>query len=311
MVEVPAGHPVAVAVPPRGRSGLRLWASALRVHQWSKNGLLLVPLFLSHAVTEPLLASRAILAFGLFCLVSSGTYLFNDLRDLAADRAHPTKRHRAIASGAVAAPLAIAVAVALVVLGAAGAAALSADFLSVLIEYVGLTLLYTLLLKREPLVDTMTIGGLFTLRIIAGMVVIHDPVSLWLCSFTMVLFTSLALAKRHAELVRAEAAGAPVVGRAYRLGDTGLTAATGLATALTSVVVMLLYMALEAAHTGLYRELSPLFLVPVVLAAWLARIWVRAHRGELADDPVIFALKDRVSWLHALAVVGLWALAIR
>ena len=79
---------------------------------------------------------------------------------------------------------------------------------------------------------------------------------------------------------------------------------------MASIVVMLLYMALEAADTGLYHDLSPLFLIPVVLASWVARVWAKAHRGLLHDDPVIFALKDPASWGHAVAVAALWFMAV-
>jgi 4-hydroxybenzoate polyprenyltransferase len=302
-------HPAAPGARPRSRAGA--WLSALRVHQWSKNGLILVPLILAHAYANPSQLAESLLACLAFSLVSSATYLVNDLFDLDADRAHATKRRRPIAAGEIAPGLAAAVASGLLFVGLAGAAALSRAFFGVAVIYVALTLLYSLRLKREPLIDVLTIGGLFTLRIVAGMVVIGQPVSLWLSSFTLVLFTSLATAKRHAELVRAASAATGVGGRAYLPADIPLTVAFGMASAMTAVVVMLLYMALEAAGTGLYRQLSPLFLIPLVLAAWLARIWIRAHRGALQDDPVIFALKDKASWLHAAAVAGLWLFAVR
>jgi len=305
-------HPAAPrAKADEPRSGPRAWLSALRVHQWSKNGLILVPLALAQAFANPAQLAESLLAFVAFCLVSSATYLVNDLFDLAADRAHATKRRRPIAAGEIAPGLAAGVATGLLVIGLVGASLLSRAFFGVMVIYVALTLLYSLRLKREPLIDVLTIGGLFTLRIVAGMVVIGQPVSLWLSSFTLVLFTSLATAKRHAELVRAASDGGGVEGRAYLPADIPLTAAFGMASAMTAVVVMLLYMALEAAGTGLYRQLSPLFLIPLVLAAWLARIWIRAHRGALQDDPVIFALKDKASWLHAAAVAGLWVIAVR
>jgi hypothetical protein len=126
----------------------------------------------------------------------------------------------------------------------------------------------------------------------------------------MILFTSLALAKRHAELVRASAAGHRIAGRDYSQADLPLTVAVGVATAMTSVVMMILYMQLEAAQTMLYGRVEPLFLTPVVLSSWLIRIWTRAHRGILQDDPVVFALKDPVSWWHAGAIAVLWLAAL-
>jgi 4-hydroxybenzoate polyprenyltransferase len=288
-------------------TGWRAWIAALRPHQWFKNALVFVPLALAHGLLQAPLLATAGAAFALFCVVSSATYLLNDVSDLAADRAHPTKRFRPIAAGQIGVNAAVPVAVGMLIAGMAAAAALSRPYFGALSAYLALTLLYSMRLKREALADVLTIGGLFALRIVAGMAVIGQPISMWLTSFAMVLFTSLALAKRHAELVRATAA---VPGRGYAPSDAPLTAAAGMATGMASIVVMLLYMALEAARTGLYHDLSPLFLIPVALASWLARVWVKAHRGVLHDDPVIFALKDPASWGHAVVVAALWFMAV-
>jgi hypothetical protein len=142
------------------------------------------------------------------------------------------------------------------------------------------------------------------------MVVIDQPVSLWLCSFTAMLFTSLAMAKRHGEVIRAGESIKPLPGRGYLAKDVPMTAAVGAACASGCILLMLLYMQFEAATAKLYANPRWLFIIPIVLASWVLRVWSRAHRGTLHDDPVVFALKDRVSWLHAAAVGGLWFAAV-
>lgn len=291
---------------PSAASGPRTWAKALRVHQWAKNAVILVPLFLSQQYADPSVLVRALIGFLVFNLVASSTYVLNDLSDLAADRAHPTKRRRPIAAGAVHIRSALPLALTLLIGGVAASVWLSPAFGAATLAYVVTTLLYSFFLKAQPLIDVMTIGGLFTLRVVAGMLLIATPISLWLSTFAFLLFTSLALAKRHGELARAQVQGRTVVGRGYLSSDTLVTAPLGVSSGVTAVLVMVLYMELEARMTGLYPRVEPLFLIPAVLAAWILRIWLRAHRGTLHDDPVVFALKDRVSWGHAGAVVLLW-----
>jgi len=294
---------------PRPQPGLAAWLKALRVHQWSKNVIVLVPLLLSQQFRDPLMLARGFVGLILFCAVASATYLFNDLSDLTADRVHGSKRWRPLAAGTVPIGSAMLVAVVLLLGGLAAAFALDARFGWIIFAYTGISLLYTVRLKAEPLIDVLTIGGLFTIRVLAGMILFATPISLWLSTFTFVLFTSLALAKRTAELARADHDGRSIVGRGYLAGDTQITTPLGVATGVAAIIVMVLYMELEARKTGLYMAVEPLFLIPVLLSAWLLRVWMRAHRGVLQDDPVVFALQDVTSWMEAAAIVVLWWLA--
>ncbi|WP_277979257.1 UbiA family prenyltransferase [Sphingomonas phyllosphaerae] len=295
---------------PRRAVRARDWVKALRLHQWSKNLLVLAPIVLSHEFLAPALLLEALAAFVLFGVVASATYLINDLADLSADRRHPSKRYRALAAGLI--PLATAVPLAAGLLGAGliGGWLLAPAFGATLSCYAVLTLLYSFRLKREPLVDVGAIAALFTLRVVAGMVVIGHPVSLWLATFTATLFLSLALAKRSAELVQAARSGRPVHGRGYLPGDEPLTLALGVAAGIVSVLVMVMYMSVDAMPSGLYVLDGALYVIPAVLCLWVMRVWLLAHRGVLDDDPVIFALRDQVSWWHAGAVAGLWLAAV-
>lgn len=297
------------SVPVR-RASLKGWVKMLRLHQWSKNSLLFVPAVLSHEISDLYKLAVVLLAFLLFGIVASATYIINDLSDLRADRLHPTKRRRALAAGLV--PIRIA---ALLVVMMLGTGLLGAFLLNPMLGiatscYVALTLAYSFALKRQPLIDTTVIAGLFALRIIAGMALIDRPLSLWLIAFTMTLFLSLSLAKRTSELVQAARSGRIVHGRGYVLGDEGLTETVGVGAGLLSAIVMVMYFSIDAAPAGLYASQAPLFLIPIVLNLWIMRIWLLAHRGTLNDDPVLFAIRDRGSWLHACAVAGCWAVAV-
>jgi len=294
---------------PRPQPSLAAWLTALRVHQWSKNVIVLVPLLLSQQFRDPAMLARGFLGLMLFNLVASSTYILNDLSDLAADRVHESKRRRPLAAGTIPIASAVPVALGLLLGGLAAGFALDFRFGLITFAYAAISLLYTLRLKVEPLIDVLTIGGLFTIRVLAGMLLFATPISLWLSTFTFILFTSLALAKRTAELARADHDGRSVVGRGYLAGDTQITTPLGVATGVAAIIVMVLYMELEARKTGLYVAVEPLFLIPIVLSAWLLRVWMRAHRGLLQDDPVVFALQDVTSWMEAIAIVLLWWLA--
>lgn len=290
---------------------LRLWVRLLRLEQWSKNLLVLIPLFLSQQFTSPASVGLVLMAFLALGFVASGTYILNDLADLAADRAHPVKRARPLASGAVPIAHAVPASVALVLVGVAVALALSAAFVSVVAGYLALTLAYSFRLKRIALLDTYIVGILLTLRVVAGMALLTAPISPWLISFSVALLTSLAMAKRHAELCRIVATDSKrYTGRGYRAEDLPMTLAFGIGCSLMALLIMLMYINLEVAHVGLYRSPQWLYFIPGVLVAWVQRVWLLAHRGELHDDPVEFALRDPVSWLHGAGCAMFWALAV-
>jgi 4-hydroxybenzoate polyprenyltransferase/phosphoserine phosphatase len=289
-------RPDAVILP-IARPTLKIWVKALRLHQWSKNGLLLVPLVLGGEARDPrawLLALAGFLAMG---LLASATYLLNDLLDLQEDRAHWSKKTRAFASG----QLPLGLGVALIPLGLAFAFALGwtaggPPGAGGLFAYLCLTLLYSFRLKRAPIVDAMTLGGLFTLRLAIGVLFARVAWSSWLMVFSMFLFTSLSFAKRATELERAIQKGATAPsGRGYVPRDQPLVLALGVSLTAAAVLVLVMYLIEEAFETNFYRSPQFLWVFPVVLALWLGRIWLLCGRGELNDDPVAFAVRDKIS----------------
>lgn len=292
--------------PARG-GALPALVQALRPHQWAKNLLVFVPLLGAHRWRDPGALRAALLAFVAFDLVASASYVVNDLRDLEADRAHPEKRHRPFASGALGARSAVVLVSALLASAVALASRLPATFALLLAGYFVATLAYSFGLKRQVALDVLLLAGLYTVRMFAGGFATGVPVSEWLASFSMFLFLSLAFVKRASELGRA---GGALPGRGYRPEDREVVFAMGIAAGYLSVLVLALYVSSQDVRR-LYPRPAWLWTLCPLLLYWVSRLWVRARRGEVHHDPLVFALRDPVTWavgaLGALAVVlGIW-----
>lgn len=284
---------------------------ALRVHHWAKNALIFVPMVLAHEYTNPRMVAATVAALFCLLLITSATYLINDVSDLEADRRHWSKRHRAIASGRVSIRAALGAALIAIMVAFAVAMHLSPSFSLALFSYVALTLAYSFGLNRIPLLDTLVIGILFTTRLVMGMTVLGHAYSEWLLTFSVFFFTSLAIAKRQTEIVRAVGATEhALVSRGYRPQDAPVTLAFGIAASVASLLIMVLFLVEELFHRGTYSQPRLLLAVPLLLAVWVGRIWLLAHRGEMRDDPVSFALRDRVSIGLGFAVTFVFVLAL-
>jgi 4-hydroxybenzoate polyprenyltransferase len=285
------------------------WLRACRIHQWSKNLLVLVPALAAQRILEAAVLGDAMVALASFSLAASGNYLLNDLFDLDADRAHPTKRRRPFASGELQIPEGLLAAVLLIASGlAVGGFVLGRLFFGVLLAYLLVSWWYSLALKRHAMVDIMCLAALYTLRVIAGSVATGIESSFWLLAFSMFLFLSLAAAKRVSELGTLRSQGATAsAGRGYDVQDLPLLLSFGVASGYLSVLVMALYV--ESGAETLYAEPRLLWLICPVLLYWISRIWLKAHRLQLHEDPVVFALNDRPSQLAGILCVLLVVLA--
>jgi len=272
------------------------WLRAIRPHQWAKNLIVLVPIALGWRDVTVTALLTTLVVMGLLCLVSSLTYIVNDIADLSSDRRHWSKRRRQFASGA------IAVRDGLVVVGillpAACAAALLVSPLAgiCLLCYVAVTSGYSFGWKRIPLFDTFIIALLFTIRILIGMAAAHLAPSAWLLTFSMFFFFSLALAKRHTEILRAAEHGLKrLQGRGYLVADAELTMAFGISASMASIVIVVIYLVEEVFARRIYNTPGWLWVAPIAIFLFSCRIWMLSHRGRMTDDPVAFALRDRVS----------------
>ena len=290
------------------KSRLRALVQAARLHQWVKNTLILVPAVLSGTITDPATAIGCAFAFLALGLVTLGTYLVNDLLDLAHDRRHWSKRFRPIAAGDLPIGTASSAAAISIVAGLAIGAAVGLGVLGSLMAYLVLTLAYSIHLKRLPIVDVTVLATLFTLRIMVGIAAAKVFASPWLLVFSMALFASLSIAKRYTEIQRAASKSeAHVPGRGYITADAPLVLGLGLATGTASVVILVLFLIFDALERDIYGNAHWLWLFPVFIFLWLGRIWLICQRGELDDDPVIFAIRDRQSSHPGSAVDGgLW-----
>ncbi len=290
----------------RRGGGVRAWLAAFRLHQWSKNLLVFVPLLAAHLAFAPLALSNALVAFCAFCLCASAAYVLNDLFDLVADRRHPRKRLRPFASGRLPISAGLVAAPSLTLLAFAIAATLSPRFMLVLLVYAITTLMYSLILKRIVMLDVVTLAGLYTVRIFGGAIAVPVELSSWLIAFSMFLFLSLAMVKRYAEVRRVAAAEEThVAGRGYRVDDLSLIQSFGTSSGYLSVLVLAFYIN-STKSAQLYRHHELLWLLAPILFYWISRVWLIARRGEMHDDPVVFALTDKVS----LGVLALFAVVI-
>ncbi len=276
---------------------------ALRPHQWLKNLLVFAPLFAGHKFGDPGLWLASLLTFVAFSLTASFGYLVNDLLDLRSDREHARKRSRSFASGALSISSGIYL-VALLLLSAILVSLLLLPLVgAVLALYLILTLGYSLRLKRQVIVDVVVLAALYTLRIIAGSAATHIPVSFWLLAFSMFVFLSLAIVKRYSELRAVLDQNTTLPGRGYMASDLPVLLALGTGSGLMSVMVLALYFD-SPIVTAIYREPMWLWLAPSVMLYWVARLWMKTHRGEIHDDPVVFAVRDKQS-LIVLLILGL------
>jgi len=273
---------------------------AARIHQWVKNILVFIPLFLIHQLTNIELLSNSILAFLAFCVCASSVYFINDIHDIEADRKHPVKSKRPIASGALPINHGWVWAVLLMSTGLLLAFSVNKTFFYFVLFYVIATNLYSYVFKSIALADVVILAALYTVRIIGGAVAVHSEVTFWLLAFSLFFFFSLAMVKRYSELASLTERGeSEVRGRGYHAMDTHLILILGVATGYLSVLIFALYLN-ESNILMQYSNPQWLWLITPVLLYWISRIWLLANRREISEDPVVFAVKDGVSYLAGL-----------
>jgi 4-hydroxybenzoate polyprenyltransferase len=289
---------------PRVRSAIK----AMRPHQWLKNLLVFVPIIMAHAVTHTAELLQAVIIFLSFCATASSIYLINDVADLSADRRHPRKRNRVLASGKISLVTGLILAFLLGILGLSLATSVGCAI--VVLIYAAVSISYSLRLKEFPILDVFVLAGLYTIRMLGGGVATGHDVSMWLLAFSGFLFLSLALVKRTGEMdAVARSAGSRVAARrGYFSGDLPVLTSFGCASSFASAVVLALFVRSDSA---LLHYATPEFLwgiIPLMLF-WQCRLWLSTVRGHMHDDPIVYAARDWVSWIvvFCIAVVALAA----
>ena len=290
----------------RSPMSVLLFIRALRVHQWLKNLLLFAPLFAAHLFGDVSLLGRVGLAFLSFSLCASSAYILNDLVDLPDDRAHSSKRNRPFASGAL--PVihgALLIPVLLLTAFLIGSL-LPPVFILVLGTYYVVTLAYSIWLKRIVIVDVLVLAGLYTLRVLAGAAATSIHLSFWLLVFSMFMFMSLAMLKRYSELYGLSDEGGAVKGRGYNVSDLVLVNNAGITSGYLAALVLAMY--IDSADIAIhYTHPEIIWLLCPLLLYWVSRMWLIAGRGGMHDDPLVFAVSDRISrWCAVLFAVTVW-----
>jgi 4-hydroxybenzoate polyprenyltransferase/phosphoserine phosphatase len=290
---------------------LMAFLKALRIHQWTKNLLLFVPLLAAHKLTDLTLIPPVLSAFVAMSLCASSIYIINDLLDLNVDRLHPFKKNRPFAAGALAIRTGVMVAPLLMITSLAVAAwLLKPLFVLVLIMYLISSIAYTFYFKDVLLLDVFVLAGLYSLRVLAGAVAIDIWPSPWLLAFSMFFFLSLAFLKRYSEVRLMMINNREhVSGRRYALSDIDMIRGVGPIGGYLSVLVLALYINSEDV-VALYRYPTLLWLITPCLLYWITRMWFLAHRGVISEDPLVFAVKDRQSYIVGaivLAIIGIAA----
>jgi 4-hydroxybenzoate polyprenyltransferase/phosphoserine phosphatase len=282
---------------------------ALRPYQWAKNVLVFLPAAAAHRLLDPVVLRADLLLFGAFSLCASGVYAANDLLDLESDRGHAEKRRRPLAAGSVTIPVGVAIAGMLPLLALVMAfAGAGWPGVAMIAGYWLATSYYSLHGKRVPLLDVFLLAGLYTFRAYAGALVIPAGLSAWMVAFLLFLFLGLACLKRFSELLALpEEHQGSVLGRGYRRTDHLLVAMLGVGAGFAATLVVCLYAAAPAAALLYAQPMAVMGIAPIVLFG-LSRLWLQAWRGELHSDPVLHALRDRVSYL-LIGLCVLWALA--
>lgn len=284
---------------------------AIRVHQWIKNFLVFVPLLAAFRFTDGHSVLSALVAFLSFGLMASSVYVLNDLSDVSDDRHHFRKRRRPFAAGDLSLLTGWFIwPVLLIAAFILAGVFLPWAFVGVLGAYFVLTLVYSLGLKQIAMLDVLTLAGLYTSRIVAGTVAISVSQSFWMLTFSVFIFLSLAFVKRFSELQAARSNNyeGHIRGRGYIHQDLELVSSMGVSAGYLSVLVLALY--IQDAHTAvLYATPKFIWLACPILLYWISRTWLIAHRGEMHDDPIVFAIKDKASWLVGVCFVGVFAMA--
>lgn len=292
--------------PPQS-AGISTLRRMLRVHQWLKNLLLFVPLLAAHQLGNGPAWLALLLAFASFSLCASSVYIANDLLDLESDRLHPRKRLRPFASGQMPVWQGVVFAPLLLLASLLLATFVGGQFLPWLLAYFVLTCAYSWGLKRLVLVDCLTLALLYTLRIVAGAAAVGQALSFWLLAFSVFLFLSLAFVKRYAELeVQVLSGKQKILGRGYHTTDAPIVQTMGIVSGYASVLVLALYLNSDAV-LRLYRAPQVIWGAVPVMLFWVSWMWLQAQRGQMHDDPLVFAVKDRASLAAGVAFVAIIA----
>ena len=291
-------------LPTSSTNFFKKWIKTLRVHQWAKNGLLFLALFMSHRLLELNLFFQVVIAFISFSLSASAVYILNDLFDLEADRKHPSKKNRPFAAGHLSIAYGVfAIPILLITSFILAMSYLPNTFTAILTIYLITTTIYSLYFKEKLFLDVIILGVLYTLRVLAGGLAVEVEVSSWLLGFSLFFFLSLAFMKRYADLLLIKNNDQEeLFGRGYSVIDLDIVQKFGISSGFISLLILALYINGDQVMV-LYKQPELIWLTIPILLYWLMRMWFVAHKGKMTDDPIVFALKDKISYIAFCFVI--------
>lgn len=289
------------------QSSFIMFIKEIRVYQWVKNLLLFLPMFMAHSITMNNILTN-ILAFFSFSFAASAVYVLNDMMDLESDRKHPNKRNRPFAAGDLSVKTGLyVIPIFLFISLGASILLMRQEFTLILLAYLLLTSAYSFILKKIYIFDIILLASLYTLRLYAGGLSIDVPISTWLVAFSMFIFLSLGIVKRFTELYTiSQNNKEKASGRGYDVDDMEMLRSAGIASGFISVLVFSLYIN-DIPNTNaetLYSNHKLLYFITPFLLYWIMRIWIKATRGEMTDDPIVFTGRDPVGYVLAI-IIGL------
>jgi 4-hydroxybenzoate polyprenyltransferase len=299
-----------IKIKPNKNTTIKHWIKALRTYQWSKNILVFLALFMSHRIFEANLFIKSVIAFFSFSFTASAVYILNDLLDLETDRKHPLKKHRPFADGKISIMSGVIAVPVLIILSFLIAVPFSHYlFVLILFAYLITTTAYSIYLKEIFIVDVILLGALYTLRILAGGFATDIQVSSWLLGFSGFFFLSLAFMKRYTDLVLFKKNDqVELFGRGYQIEDMDIVQKFGIASGFISLLILAMYITSEQVLVLYTQPLLLWIAIPIILY-WLMNMWIATNRGKMTEDPIIYAVKDRNSYIVFFLVLTIIILA--
>ena len=273
----------------------------IRPHQWVKNVLVFTPLFMSHNFdfNNLILSTKA---FIIFSLIASSIYVINDIVDLKSDQNHPFKKYRPLAAKLITVNHCKILILILLALVTVLLLNVNKEFIMIIISYFILSNLYTFFFKKIVIIDLLILSLLYTSRILGGGYIADTSTSLSLLLFSVFFFTSLAAVKRLIELVNIiRFKKKKIHGREYTIKHKKMIYWIAILTGWISILVLIFHINSPVVIKQ-YSFPDILWIICFVMLFWISRIIYVSNKGQIKDDPIVYAVSDKISYL-CLAII--------
>ncbi len=281
----------------------------IRPHQWVKNILVFIPMLMSHNLNfnNFILSTKA---FIIFSLVASSIYVINDIVDIKSDQKHPYKKNRPLAAGLININQCKYLILSLLLFCCLFLIDINKNFLILIISYFAISNLYTFVFKKYVIIDLLILASLYTIRIIGGGFITDISVSIWLLSFSIFFFLSLAAIKRQIEIINfKKIKKGKITGRGYIVSDQKIINMIAISAGYISILVLVLYIN-SPQVISLYSSPNILWGMSLIMLFWISRIMLMSSRKKIEDDPIVYAIKDRISYICLFLILCIMWLGI-